>query len=197
MRVAKTVLAVVFLSLVATSAPAVDPTVDEMLGTLAGVVKQQAELAKQRADLAKAIGDKLKELQAKFDEINGKKPEPPGPPPVVDPLAKKVADAFAADAGQPDAKRADAMKLAALYSVAVEQKLHEDKTLTTVKQLIERIRSAGETLANDRLLGVRKAIAEELSAILKSPDAALDDGKRKAAGELFVRIEAALEALAK
>jgi len=196
MRVAKTLLAVVFLSVVATSAPAGDPSVDEMLGTLAGVVKQQAELAKQRADLAKAIGDKLKELQAKFDEINGKKPEPV-PPPVVDPLAKKVADAFAADAGQPDAKRADAMKLAALYSVAVEQKLHEDKTLTTVKQLIERIRSAGETLANDRLLGVRKAIAEELSAILKSPDAALDDSKRKAAGELFVRIEAALEALAK
>lgn len=196
MRVAKTVLAMVFLSVVATSAPAVDPTVDEMLGTLAGVVKQQAELAKQRADLAKAIGDKLKELQAKFDEINGKKPDPV-PPPVVDPLTKKVTDAFAADAGQTDAKRADAMKLAALYSVAVEQKLHEDKTLATVKQLIERIRSAGETLANDRLLGVRKVIAEELSAILKSPDAALDDSRRKAAGELFVRIEAALEALAK
>ena len=191
----KTVLAVAILFVVPSWATAQD-TVDVLLKQLDAVVKQQVELAQKRADLAKDIAGRLKLLQAEFDRLNGNQPAPPPPaPPVDDPLAKKVKDAFLADVTQLDVKRADAVKLAALYEVAVEQKLCDDPTITTVKQLIDRIRAAGTVLAADRLAGVRKVLAEEMAAVLKSPDAPMDDQKRKDAHALFIRIGAALDAV--
>lgn len=131
-------------------------------------------------------------------------PAPPGPfvpppPAPVDPLKAKVAAAFKADAptdqASAAAKRLDAISLQGLYLAAVDGKLAEDPTLTTVGDLLERVRKVGNTLAAGKLAGTRQAIAEELAAVLKSTTAPLTETSRKAAHDSFVRIAAALNAV--
>jgi hypothetical protein len=191
--------AMVILLMVASSAVAQEPaSVDSLLDKLAATKKQQVELSKLANDLTAEINTRLLDLQKRLAEINGVPvPIPPSPPPVNDPLKAKIATAFAADPGTLADKKADAGKLSALYSVAVEQKLADDPTLTTVGQLIARVRAAGASLAADRLPAVRKVISEELTAVLKSPDTTLDPAIRSGATAAFARIEAALDEVSK
>lgn len=193
--------AVVLVSLVASTAVGQEPaSVDALLDKLAATKKQQVELSKLANELTGEIQTRLLALSKRLAEINGAPlPMPPGPivPPVNDPLKAKIATAFAADPGTIAEKKADAVKLSGLYSVAVEQNLADDRTLTTVGQLINKVRSIGASLASDRLPGVRKVIGEELTAVLKSADTPLDAGLRAAATGVFARIEAALDEVSK
>jgi hypothetical protein len=204
MRVLPSLASLVLLSVVHATAAGQPPPVDSLLEKLDGVQKQRAELSKQADDLTKEIRSRLRSMASKLEELTGQVVNPPspvtppGPAPVpADPFRKKIADAFSLDPGQPSQKKADAVQLAALYSVAVDQKLADDPALTTVGQLIARVRSAGQTLAADRLAGVRKVIGDEMAAVLKDPSLELTPDKRKAASELFARIETALDEVAK
>lgn len=182
-------------------------SVDGLLDKLAETKKQQADLAKTATDLTSEIRARLRAMNQRLEELAGPTPGPgpapgpnpgPGPAPApTDPLAVKISAAFKADAGELPAKKSDAAALAALYSVAVEQRLAEDATLQTAGDLIGRIRAAGASLAAERLTGTRRVIGEELAALLKSADTPLTPESRKAATALFVRIEAALEECAK
>jgi hypothetical protein len=204
MRVFPSLASLVLLFVVHATAAGQSPTVDSLLEKLDGVQKQRAELSKQADDLTKEIRSRLRAMASKLEELTGQVVNPPSPvnppgpaPAPVDPFRKKIADAYSLDPGQPSQKKADAIQLAALYSVAVDQKLADDPALATVGQLIARVRSAGQTLAADRLAGVRKVIGEEMAAVLKDPALELTTDKRKAASELFARIETALDEVSK
>ena len=95
------------------------------------------------------------------------------------------------------AKKLDAAKLAGLYSAAVEKNLALNPDLKTAGELVERVRSLDGPLDAERLPGVRRLIAAELAAVLKSHATPLTDEIRAAAGVLFVRIEAALDDVSK
>lgn len=199
-RVTKTLAGLVAFLLVGLASAQEPANVDALLDKLAAAKKQQAELSKLANELTGEIQNRLLALNKRLAEINGAPlPMPPGPvvPPVVDPLKSKIATAFAADAGTPADKKSDAGKLAALYSVAVDQKLADDATLTTVGGLIARVRAAGTSLAADRLPGTRKVIGDELTAVLKSADTPLTPELRASATGIFSRIEAALDEVAK
>lgn len=179
--------------------------VDGLLDKLAETKKQQADLAKTAADLTTEIRARLRAMNQRLEELAGPTPGPgpapgpnPGPAPApTDPLTAKIVAAFKSDAGDLPAKKADAVALAALYAIAVEQKLADDPALVTAGDLIGRIRAAGASLAADRLTKTRDSISEELAKVLKSADTSLTPEIRKAATALFVRIEAALEECAK
>lgn len=118
-------------------------------------------------------------------------PEPAPPPAPVDALAVKLRREYDADPGEE--KRADALQLAALYRQAA--KLAADKSIPTSKELLLRVRKAGESLVGpDALVGLRIVVAGELAAALgMSGDQDLTDATRAAAAKTFERLAGILE----
>jgi len=117
-------------------------------------------------------------------------PEPdPPPPPKPDALKKKLQEAYVVDKGE----AADARQLAALYRQAV--KLAADKTIPTTKELLRRVRVAGESLVEPGTLSeVRKVVAGELAVVLGAPsDDPITDGQRLAAAAVFGKLAEILE----
>lgn len=196
MRVQKTLSALAVVSLVA-SASAQEPAPASPHTTIAQLktaLKQRDDAAKLVAELTSQFKEQMKSLNKAFDELSG---TPTPIVPVNDPLKAKIAAAFAADAGTSAAKKADAVTLSGIYSAAVDLKLADDQSFATVGALVTRVRSIGTGLAADRLPGVRKAIGEELTAVLKSPETPLTKELREAAAAAFARIEAALDEVSK
>lgn len=185
------------MSLGAGSAVAQSPPadVDAQLARLAEKRRLQADLAKETADLVGQIQTQLLDLQKRFTALAG--PPLPMPVPVNDPLKQKLAEAFKADPGEASAKKIDAAKLAGTYAAAVEKNLAAQADLKTAGDLIDRVRSLDGPLDAERLPGVRRLIASELAAVLKSHATPLTDEIRTAAGVLFVRIESALDDVSK
>jgi hypothetical protein len=115
---------------------------------------------------------------------------PPPPPPDNDPLRQKLKAAYDAD---PGAGKAEAAKtLAELYRQAAA--LAADPAVRTAGDLLGRVKKAAEALAPGALVGVRKAVAEELAKVLPG-DAGdgLTAAHRQAAAGLFGRLAAALD----
>lgn len=210
MRVPKTMPAVAVLLVVATAAVGQEkPTLDDLLTRLAAAKKDGTEFRRKAADsdkLAAELANEARELidalKRRLDELHGPPaPMPPGPgptppPPVVDPLRKKVADAFALDAGSPADKKQWAAALSGYYEAAVELKLADDATIQTAGDLTARIR-ATVTLPPDKLVTTRTAIGQELAALLGTASTPLSAEARKALPLLFTRIAAALDEVSK
>lgn len=121
--------------------------------------------------------------------------EGPQPMPPVDPLKDKLTAAFVADTGDAAQKKTDVLQLAALYSAAVT--CCSDGTCKTLRDLLAKIRTAGDQLTKDRLTKVREAMCLELTAALPALDTPLTDASRKSAADLFQRAETILEGLGK
>jgi len=185
------------LSLVPSFALSQTTSVDDLLSKLDGVQKQRAELAKQATDLAKEIRDRLKTQGETLAELTGSVPTPVPPPHVNDPLRAKVVAAFAADPGDAVQKKKDAVQLSAFYSAAKDLKPDANSSLAMVGDLIARVRSLGPQLGSDRIPGTRKVIADELTAVLKSPTEPMTAELWRVALETFGRIEAALDEVGK
>lgn len=203
MRVAKALSSLVAVLVVtSSSAQETAPTLESMYEKLKANRSSEAELRKkiaalevERAEIGAAAKKELERLTGLYKELVG--PPVPLPPPPNDALKGRIATAFSADPGTLADKKADAVKLSGLYAAAVQVKLADDPTVTTVGQLIARVRTLGAQLAADRLPGTRKVIGDEMAAVLKDPTATLDKTSREAAALLFARIEAALDEVAK
>lgn len=191
-------LAALFFTSLAAAAVAQSPPadVDAQLSKLAEKRRQQSDLAKETAELVGQIQTQILDFQKRLAGLTNP-PSPMPPAPIDDPLKGKVAAAFKADPGEAAAKKLDAAKLAGLYSAAVEKNLALNPDLKTAGELVERVRSLDGPLDAERLPGVRRLIAAELAAVLKSHATPLTDEIRAAAGVLFVRIEAALDDVSK
>lgn len=116
---------------------------------------------------------------------------PPVPPKPGDPLEARIKAAFDADASPK--KSEHAKDLAELYRQAATMSARPD--VATAGDLLARVRDASASLVGaDALRAVRTEAAKELAALLPA-DAALSDGQRKAAAELFGRLAAILDKL--
>ena len=114
------------------------------------------------------------------------KPEP------GDPITKRLQSAFDLDGRDPAKKRLDLAELIELYRQAAA---FADRTdVTTIAELIGRIRDAAKSLVPEGLVAVRKAVAEELGGVFPF-DGPLDAETRKKAKELFAKLSAALATL--
>lgn len=194
-------------------AKAADPapaTIPDLVARIKELRAKQADLAKQEADAVAAMLAEKKRLDGLIDDLGvSPKPTPPkpvDPPKPDDPLAAKLAEAFKADTGDAVQKRDDAKQLAALYEAATG--ICSDKTLKTPRELLAKVRNAGDSLAKGRLDGVRTVLRSELQAALVSGpvtdesikaalDASLTDATCKKYAELFGKAAGILEGLAK
>ncbi len=122
-------------------------------------------------------------------------PPTPVPPQPVDPLKATLTAAFNADAGDAAQKKDDVLQLAALYTAAVD--VCTDPSLKTPRELLTKIRGAGDSLTKDRLAKLREAFKVELQAVLPALDSPLTADSRAKAADLFKRAEVILEALGK
>ncbi|MDY3555293.1 hypothetical protein R5W24_004434 [Gemmata sp. JC717] len=182
-------------------APAVQ-TIDQLAGDVFALRKQRAEIDKAEADKMNAIAAELKrqrELLEKLglDAPTPKPPTPPAPPPApVDPLRARLKAALDASAGT-SAEKAEWVKdLAALYRAAA--KLALDPSLSTASALRLKLKEAAAALIGEvSLREVRQVVAVELAAVLPTTDGDLTDAQRTAAAELFRKLAAHLEELAK
>lgn len=118
--------------------------------------------------------------------------EKPAPAP-VDPFARNLKTLFVEDPS--DDKARHVVQLAALYREAIAYA--EKAEVATAGDLAARIRTAASTLIPaDRLVGMRKRIAEEIAKELPlDGDKPLDAATRAKAAKLFERIATHLEAL--
>lgn len=184
-------------------APDPKPTAEQLIAKLVETRKQLAELRKVEAATAAELLALLKDLTERLKELGiAPGPAPPAPPdpkpPPVDPLAKKLRDAFAADLGG----RADARQLAALYHLAADlavKKLpkSEQYEVPSSKELLRQVREASTKLIGDFALpSLRTVVAGELAAALGNPsDTAFTAEQRAAAAALFAKLAAILEGL--
>ncbi len=122
-------------------------------------------------------------------------PPTPVPPQPVDPLKATLTAAFNADAGDAAQKKEDVLQLAALYVAAVD--ICTDPSLKTPRELLTKVRGAGDSLTKDRLAKLREAFKIELQAVLPALDSPLTADSRAKAADLFKRAEVILEALGK
>ncbi len=114
------------------------------------------------------------------------KPEP------ADPLSKRLQLAFDLDSRESIKKRLDLAELIELYRQAAA---FADRTdVTTIAELIGRIREAAKSLVPEGLVAVRKTVAEELGTVFPF-DGPLDAETRKKAKELFAKLSTALATL--
>ncbi len=153
------------------------------------------------------VGGEVKRYAVCFGPPNPMPPGPgPGPAPVpvpptpvppapVDPLKATLTAAFNADAGDLGQKKEDVLQLAALYTAAVDVCM--DPSLKTPRELLTKIRGAGDSLTKDRLAKLREAFKVELQAVLPALDSPLTADSRAKAADLFKRAEVILEALGK
>jgi hypothetical protein len=115
------------------------------------------------------------------------------PPPIPDLLKSKLATALTAD----KAAKTDVLQLAAIYREAA--KVVADPEVPTSKELLSRLRQVSSALLGaETLSSVRGAVAEELLVVFgMSSEEPLTPVQRKKAADLFVRLGAILEELAK
>lgn len=133
--------------------------------------------------------------------IGSAPPVPPGPNPPVPPvppgpetvLVKDLRAAYAADTGS--LKGQHVANLAAVYREVSTKAASPD--LKTAGDLLGVLRTAVSSLVPpDALVGVRKRIGTEVSAVLPTdPAVALDASTRAKAADVFGRVASALEAI--
>ncbi len=122
--------------------------------------------------------------------IDASNPTPPPPPkPDVDEaLRRRLRDAYGRDGGT-SAQNEDARKLLAeLYRQAAELVL----SAPTPDALLDQLRRASASLADDRLTETRTIVAEEVGRVLTLGMVFTDTNRRQAA-ELFARLAVALD----
>lgn len=119
-------------------------------------------------------------------------PNPPPAPPVPNPLAERLKAAYAADPGEAAAKGANKSLLAEVYRQAPA--LLADARYTTAGEVLDKLREASASLTGGSLVGLRTAVGKEIAAAFPGGRAEpLTDANRKAAGELFAKLAAALD----
>jgi hypothetical protein len=200
-RSALAALAALFVTTGAARAqPPSPPSIDQLAADVIGIRAKRAELDKQEAEKLGAIAAELKRQRELLEKLglDGPVPKPPTPvppPAPADPLKARLKAAFDADMAAPDARRSQALDLAALYRQVA--KLAQDKTVLTSGDLLARKKAAAATLVGaDALKTVRAAVGAELGAIMPT-DAPLTDGQRAATAAVLTKIATALEDIAK
>lgn len=133
----------------------------------------------------------ISEGKAQFRIVTVSGPPKPPDPPAPNPLRDRIKAAF--DADQSPRKAEHAKDLAALYKQAAT--LAESADVPTGGELVRRVREASALMLKpDELVGVRKQVAIELSAVL-GEDGPLTETSRRDVARLFRDLAAILEAL--
>ncbi|AWM40288.1 hypothetical protein GobsT_12440 [Gemmata obscuriglobus] len=185
----------------AVAQPPAPQTIDQLADQIAGIRRQRAELDKAEGAALAGIAAELKRQRELLEKlgIDGpapKPPAPPAPPAPADPLRARLKVALDAGAGTAAEKAEWARDLAALYRAAA--KLTAEPGLTTAGTLRQKLKEAAAALIGEAALReVRQAVAAELAAVLPTTDADLTAEQRAAAGELFRKLAAHLDELAK
>jgi hypothetical protein len=179
------------------------PTIDQLAADVLGIRAKRAELDKAEAEKLTAIAAELKRQRELLEKLgpDGPAPKPPAPVPPKpdDPLKTKLKSAYDADPAAPDARRASALDLAALYRAAAD--LARDETVGTSGELLAKVGAAAVSLLKDppgarKLAAVRRVASGELAALLPT-DAPLTADQRAATAALFLKLASALEETAK
>lgn len=183
--------------------PAPPPSIDQLAAEVVAIRTKRAELDRSESEKLGAIAAELKRQRELLEKLglDGPAPKPPvpvpppAPPAPADPIKAKLKAAYDADQAPADARRSQALDLAALYRQAAG--LAKDSTVTSAGDLLARVRDAGKALVGaDSLKEVRRVAGAELGALLPT-DAVLTDEQRSAAAALFAKLAAALDEIAR
>ncbi|AWM41773.1 hypothetical protein GobsT_71230 [Gemmata obscuriglobus] len=184
--------------------PPTPQSIDQLAEQVSGIRRQRAELDKAESAALASIAAELKRQRELLEKlgIDGPAPKPPTPPTPptppapVDPLRSKLKTALDAGAGTSAEKGEWARDLAALYRAAA--KLAGDSSLSTAGALRLKLKEAAAALIGEAALReVRQVVAVELAAVLPTTDGELTSDQRAGAADLFRKLAAHLEDLAK